>query len=133
MPTTDKSSKGSAGGESIQADRELESMSTLWRHVLLQALKDIFHADLNIRRDVNSWFNSRASVEQVCDFAMISSEDIADCVVAIYSMKTTDAEAYCRVLCKAILHGQRLPTPERVYQRQTLRREITMQKRELKK
>lgn len=119
---TDRSSiKGSVGVSSGVA-RKLESESMLWRACLLRAIKDAFAVNKTIRREALEWFAAGdrkqdpedITLYEACDLARLPAEDFDSCIIYMMQLPKKESLAYGRLLSKAIIHEQRLPTPDRM-------------------
>lgn len=74
------------------------------------------------REDAENWFAKGGDKDdpedvsffEACDLASISAEEMDACIMHMMALPKKEGLAYAKLLSRAIVHDQRIPTPERL-------------------
>ena len=93
IATTDRSKANSSDTISTESHQGQLCESKLWRHVLGQAVHDIYQGDDKARKEVMIWLRSPDFLT-VCDFADADPKTMREQLVALLSVSRPLAQKY---------------------------------------
>lgn len=101
MLTTDKLNKSIYIGDWIERDQELMSECRLWKHVMCQAISDLYLGTAKEKLSVAEWIISD-DYDQVCDMAELNASRLKKYLFEIANSKPIVARYLGEKLKKTI-------------------------------
>lgn len=100
--------------ESTELDRELESMSRLWRAFLARMFLDTLDPRARIRREASDFWADELHFQSICELAMIPDEVLSDCYDYMWTLPEKERMPYAAMVRDALTKGLLLPTPTKM-------------------
>jgi hypothetical protein len=102
----------SPGKTGLQNDpEELSNAAKLWRSVLGQAIRDVYHED-NARKEVIRWLDTD-DFEVVCDYAEVDPVQMREQIASLCRLPLPLARKYGKMLRTFVMVGVHSPEPVR--------------------
>lgn len=98
----------------IGTDRELESMSKLWRAFLARMFLDTLDHRKKVADSASDFFADHDHYEQICAFSCVPSEILMDCYEFMWTLPQNKRLPYAALVRDALSKGFLLPTPTKV-------------------
>lgn len=99
---------------SIELDRELESMSRLWRAFLARMFLDVLDPRARIRREASDFWADDEHFRFICELAGIEDEPLSDCYDHLWTLAPDKQAPYAALVRDALTKGLLLPTPSKM-------------------
>lgn len=100
--------------ESTELDRELESMSRLWRAFLARMFLDVLDPRARIRREASEFWADEEHFIFICEIACIHQEPMSDCYDYLWTLPDDERMAYASLVRDALTKDLLLPTPAKM-------------------
>ncbi len=108
--------------QSTELDRELSSMSALWRAFLARMMLDTLDHRARVRREASEFWADEEHFLFICELAQIESEVLSDCYDYLWTLAPDKRMNYAAMVRDALTKGLLLPTPTKM--RRAARAEI---------
>ena len=100
--------------ELIGTDRELESMSKLWKAFLARMFLDTLDHRKRVSESASEFFADHDHLEVICAFACVQTEILLDCYEYLWTLPDNKKAPYSALVRDALTKGFLLPTPTKV-------------------
>lgn len=99
---------------STELDRELESMSRLWRAFLARMFLDVLDHRARIKREASEFWADEEHLNYICELAMIEVDPLTDCYDYLWTLPKDKQMHYAALVRDALTKDFLLPTPAKM-------------------
>lgn len=100
--------------ESIVNDRELESMSRLWRAFLARMFLDALDDRKRIAKEAHEFWADDDHMHFICELAGVEDAVLSDCYDHLWAIDPKERPAYAALVRDALTKDLLLPTPSKM-------------------
>lgn len=100
--------------ESTELDRELESMSRLWKAFLARMFLDVLDTRKRISREASEFWADTEHFEYICQLAMVPIDPMSDCYDHLWRLPPSRRMWYAALVRDALTKDLLLPTPSKL-------------------